>query len=86
MTEIPALHVPRISISYKTMRLWIWLFLAGELVMLRVRGMALQKAAYSHPGLCPNDVNPNLWVDAMSTCTRECESDQVSASPFFVPL
>lgn len=55
----------------------MWLFLAGELVMLRVRGMALQKDAI---GLCPNDVNPNLWVDAMSTCTRECESDQVSAS------
>ncbi|KAM9462847.1 WAP, Kazal, immunoglobulin, Kunitz and NTR domain-containing protein 2 [Clarias gariepinus] len=58
------------------MRRWIWLFLAGELVMLRVRGMALQKAAHSHAGLCPNDLNPNLWVDAMSTCTRECESDQ----------
>lgn len=66
------------------MRRWIWLFLAGELVMLRVRGMALQKAAYSHAGLCPNDVNPNLWVDAMSTCTRECESDQVSASLFLM--
>lgn len=66
------------------MRRWIWLFLAGELVMLRVRGMALQKAAYSHAGLCPNDVNPNLWVDAMSTCTRECETDQVSACPFLM--
>nr|XP_015796702.2 WAP, Kazal, immunoglobulin, Kunitz and NTR domain-containing protein 2-like [Nothobranchius furzeri] len=31
---------------------------------------------YSHAGICPNDMNPNLWVDAMSTCTRECESDQ----------
>lgn len=60
------------------MRRWILLFLAGELVMLRVKGMALQKAAYSHAGLCPNDVNPNLWVDAMSTCTRECDTDQVS--------
>lgn len=66
------------------MRRWIWLFLAGELVMLRVRGMALQKAAHSHAGLCPNDLNPNLWVDAMSTCTRECESDQVSASPLLI--
>lgn len=31
----------------------------------------------SHTGICPNDMNPNLWVDAMSTCTRECQSDQV---------
>ncbi|KAM4031584.1 LOW QUALITY PROTEIN: WAP, Kazal, immunoglobulin, Kunitz and NTR domain-containing protein 2 [Anomaloglossus baeobatrachus] len=31
---------------------------------------------YSHPGLCPNDMNPNLWVDAQSTCQRECETDQ----------
>ncbi|XP_049614104.1 WAP, Kazal, immunoglobulin, Kunitz and NTR domain-containing protein 2 [Syngnathus scovelli] len=30
----------------------------------------------SHAGMCPNEMNPNLWVDAMSTCTRECESDQ----------
>ncbi|XP_071968869.1 WAP, Kazal, immunoglobulin, Kunitz and NTR domain-containing protein 2 isoform X2 [Engystomops pustulosus] len=31
---------------------------------------------YSHAGLCPNDMNPNLWVDAQSTCHRECEADQ----------
>lgn len=41
--------------------------------------MSVAKVVYSHAGLCPNDLNPNLWVDAMSTCMRECESDQVSA-------
>ena len=42
--------------------------------------MSVAKVVYSHAGLCPNDLNPNLWVDAMSTCMRECESDQVSST------
>lgn len=42
--------------------------------------MPVAKVVYSHAGLCPNDLNPNLWVDAMSTCIRECESDQVGFS------
>ncbi|KAJ8363814.1 hypothetical protein SKAU_G00126450 [Synaphobranchus kaupii] len=42
----------------------------------RVKGMALPRVVYSHAGICPNEMNPNLWVDAMSTCMRECESDQ----------
>ncbi|XP_062860074.1 WAP, Kazal, immunoglobulin, Kunitz and NTR domain-containing protein 2 [Trichomycterus rosablanca] len=52
--------------------------LLTELVMVRVRGMSLYQPGTLHPhrGLCPNEVNPNLWVDAMSTCTRECDSDQ----------
>ncbi|XP_051968856.1 WAP, Kazal, immunoglobulin, Kunitz and NTR domain-containing protein 2-like [Xyrauchen texanus] len=59
---------------------WIW-FVAGQFLLLFVyrqcvKGMTLQRVAYSHAGICPNDMNPNLWVDAMSTCTRECESDQ----------
>ena len=59
---------------------WIW-FLVGHLCFLRldfrVRAMALPKLVYSHAGMCPNEMNPNLWVDAMSTCERECESDRV---------
>ncbi|XP_026133178.1 WAP, Kazal, immunoglobulin, Kunitz and NTR domain-containing protein 2 [Carassius auratus] len=59
---------------------WIW-FVSGQILLLFVdrqcaKGMTLQRVAYSHAGICPNDMNPNLWVDAMSTCTRECESDQ----------
>lgn len=60
---------------------WIC-FLAGHYVIFhmndRVMAMTLPRVTYSHAGICPNDMNPNLWVDAMSTCTRECESDQVS--------
>ncbi|XP_006146418.1 WAP, Kazal, immunoglobulin, Kunitz and NTR domain-containing protein 1 [Tupaia chinensis] len=29
-----------------------------------------------HPGVCPNQLSPNLWVDAQSTCERECVGDQ----------
>ncbi|XP_076856202.1 WAP, Kazal, immunoglobulin, Kunitz and NTR domain-containing protein 2 [Brachyhypopomus gauderio] len=58
---------------------WIWL-LARHFVIFHVEnsveGMRLPNVAYSHAGVCPNDMNPNLWVDAMSTCMRECESDQ----------
>ncbi|KAK1803196.1 hypothetical protein P4O66_021726 [Electrophorus voltai] len=28
-----------------------------------------------HPGVCPDKLNANLWVDAQSTCDRECEKD-----------
>lgn len=31
-----------------------------------------------HEGLCPNKLNSNLWVDAQSTCERECSVDEVT--------
>lgn len=59
---------------------WIW-FLLGHVCVLRmhlqVRALTVSKVVYSHAGMCPNEMNPNLWVDAMSTCMRECQSDQV---------
>ncbi|KTF84028.1 hypothetical protein cypCar_00036533 [Cyprinus carpio] len=33
-----------------------------------------------HPGVCPNHLNLNLWVDAQSTCERECQTDQDCAA------
>lgn len=30
-----------------------------------------------HEGFCPNKLNSNLWVDAQSTCERECNVDEV---------
>uniref|UniRef100_UPI0037E98E31 WAP, Kazal, immunoglobulin, Kunitz and NTR domain-containing protein n=1 Tax=Semicossyphus pulcher TaxID=241346 RepID=UPI0037E98E31 len=29
-----------------------------------------------HEGFCPNKLNSNLWVDAQSTCERECNVDE----------
>ncbi|KAJ8413722.1 hypothetical protein AAFF_G00082290 [Aldrovandia affinis] len=58
---------------------WIWFFVGQWFILLmdsRVKGMAVPRVVYSHAGICPNEMNPNLWVDAMSTCMRECESDQ----------
>nr|XP_020442974.1 WAP, Kazal, immunoglobulin, Kunitz and NTR domain-containing protein 2-like [Monopterus albus] len=54
---------------------WVWL-LACLSVLMQLQVGVLPRIIYSHAGICPNDMNPNLWVDAMSTCARECESDQ----------
>ncbi|KAG9476815.1 hypothetical protein GDO78_002286 [Eleutherodactylus coqui] len=42
---------------------------------------ASSSLAKGHFGICPNQLNANLWVDAQSTCERECESDQ-DCEPF----
>lgn len=61
----------------------IWILAACVTVWPgRQQVAALPHATYSHAGICPNDMNPNLWVDAMSTCTRECQSDKVSSVKF----
>lgn len=49
------------------------LLLAGLTV-----GASLPPGPGGHPGVCPNQLSPNLWVDAQSTCERECVGDQVS--------
>lgn len=54
------------------------------LLEVSLKGRALPPIRYSHAGICPNDMNPNLWVDAQSTCKRECDADLVSDAHFFV--
>ncbi|KAJ7305754.1 hypothetical protein JRQ81_010120 [Phrynocephalus forsythii] len=46
------------------------------LSVVLARGASLQPVRRSHLGVCPNQLNPNLWVDAQSTCERECRADQ----------
>ena len=41
-------------------------------------GLSLQQARMRHLGVCPNQLNPNLWVDARSTCARECPAGAIS--------
>ncbi|KAM9296949.1 WAP, Kazal, immunoglobulin, Kunitz and NTR domain-containing protein 2 [Gastrophryne carolinensis] len=56
---------------------WRCILIAEVLLLCApLKGDALPHARYSHAGLCPNDMNPNLWVDAQSTCQRECQTDQ----------
>ncbi|XP_073516505.1 WAP, Kazal, immunoglobulin, Kunitz and NTR domain-containing protein 2 [Phyllobates terribilis] len=56
---------------------WMEVRIVGILLFILLRGgHAVPHMRYSHPGLCPNDMNPNLWVDAQSTCQRECDADQ----------
>ncbi|XP_050974920.1 WAP, Kazal, immunoglobulin, Kunitz and NTR domain-containing protein isoform X1 [Labeo rohita] len=52
-----------------------------SLLLMRFRPVAaLASAAPDHPGVCPNHLNLNLWVDAQSTCERECQTDQDCAA------
>ncbi|XP_056153626.1 WAP, Kazal, immunoglobulin, Kunitz and NTR domain-containing protein 2 [Lampris incognitus] len=55
---------------------WIWFLACVSVWKTPCAGAMPANGATSHAGICPNEMNPNLWVDAMSTCTRECESDQ----------
>ncbi|NWZ64544.1 WFKN1 protein, partial [Acrocephalus arundinaceus] len=45
-------------------------------VLAAAAGLSLQPGRMRHLGVCPNQLNPNLWVDAQSTCERECQADQ----------
>lgn len=50
------------------------------LVLGPTSGASMPPGPRSHPGMCPNQLSPNLWVDAQSTCERECIGDQVSSA------
>lgn len=43
----------------------------------RSLGATVAGSKVKHEGLCPNKLNSNLWVDAQSTCERECNVDEV---------
>lgn len=51
-----------------------------SLLSVLAEGASLQPIRTNHLGMCPNQLNPNLWVDAQSTCERECQADQVRRS------
>lgn len=38
---------------------------------------SVEASKVKHEGFCPNKLNSNLWVDAQSTCERECNVDEV---------
>ncbi|KAM6166965.1 WAP, Kazal, immunoglobulin, Kunitz and NTR domain-containing protein 1 [Erethizon dorsatum] len=52
------------------------LFLPLFLIVQLTSGVSLLPEPGSHPGVCPNQLSPSLWVDAQSTCERECTGDQ----------
>lgn len=53
-------------------------FLLQLLVVGLTSGASLPPGPRTPLGMCPNQLSPNLWVDAQSTCERECVGDQVS--------
>ncbi|KAK1886438.1 WAP Kazal immunoglobulin Kunitz and NTR domain containing protein [Dissostichus eleginoides] len=46
------------------------------LQLLEHRCIQDQRSKVEHEGFCPNKLNSNLWVDAQSTCERECYVDE----------
>ncbi|KFO34774.1 WAP, Kazal, immunoglobulin, Kunitz and NTR domain-containing protein 1 [Fukomys damarensis] len=58
-----------------TLRLRL-LFLPLFLIVQLTSEVSLLPEPGSHPGVCPNQLSPSLWVDAQSTCERECTGDQ----------
>lgn len=66
--------------SYKLGLGWIRAYLLVLLVCeLRELSLCASVAGskVEHEGLCPNKLNSNLWVDAQSTCERDCNVDEV---------
>ncbi|XP_060116687.1 WAP, Kazal, immunoglobulin, Kunitz and NTR domain-containing protein 1 [Heteronotia binoei] len=47
-----------------------------SLLSVLAEGASLRPIHTNHLGVCPNQLNPNLWVDAQSTCERECQTDR----------
>lgn len=54
----------------------LFLFMIFEIPELCLSASVAGSKA-EHEGLCPNKLNNNLWVDAQSTCERECNVDEV---------
>ncbi|KAJ1097682.1 hypothetical protein NDU88_002799 [Pleurodeles waltl] len=54
----------------------LWAAWGLALLMVLADGAIMRPVRVSHMGVCPNQLNPNLWVDAQSTCERECKTDQ----------
>ncbi|KAI5228873.1 WAP, Kazal, immunoglobulin, Kunitz and NTR domain-containing protein 1 [Manis pentadactyla] len=55
-------------------------FLLRLLVVGLTSGASLPPRPRTPLGVCPNQLSPNLWVDAQSTCERECVGDQDCAA------
>ncbi|KAG1925706.1 WAP, Kazal, immunoglobulin, Kunitz and NTR domain-containing protein [Pimephales promelas] len=66
-------HTPPAAVDVSLMR-----FSCSSWLSLLLLRSCLGSAAPDHPGVCPNHVSLNLWVDAQSTCERQCRTDQVN--------
>lgn len=57
-------------------RAYLFMLLIYELPELSLCA-SVATSKVKHEGFCPNKLNSNLWVDAQSTCERECNVDEV---------
>lgn len=74
------IDVRRIKVGTMHPTRWILAYL----LMLLIYGLpelllcaSVAESKVKHEGFCPNKLNSNLWVDAQSTCERECNVDEV---------
>uniref|UniRef100_A0A3Q2R270 WAP, follistatin/kazal, immunoglobulin, kunitz and netrin domain containing 1 n=1 Tax=Fundulus heteroclitus TaxID=8078 RepID=A0A3Q2R270_FUNHE len=56
-------------------RVFLLVLLTCDLLDVSLSAGATGSTA-GHEGFCPNKLNSNLWVDAQSTCERECNVDE----------
>lgn len=68
--KVGTMHPTRWILAYLFM-----LLIYGLPELLLCASVAASKV--KHEGFCPNKLNSNLWVDAQSTCERECNVDEV---------
>lgn len=69
--------------SYRRGLRWIrayWLLLLVWVLPEMSLCASVAGTKVDHEGFCPNKLNANLWVDAQSTCERECSVDEVTSS------
>ncbi|KAM4594617.1 WAP, Kazal, immunoglobulin, Kunitz and NTR domain-containing protein [Fundulus diaphanus] len=60
---------------FRGTRVFLLLLLTCDLLHVSLSAGVTGSTA-GHEGFCPNKLNSNLWVDAQSTCERECSVDE----------
>ena len=73
-------NVPCANVSSASGGVWFPFFFMLSLNAFVESAASVAGPKAEHQGVCPNKINGNLWVDAQSTCERECNVDEVTIS------
>ena len=71
-------NVPGANVSSVSGGVWFRLFFMLSFNAFVESVASVAGPTTEHQGVCPNKLNGNLWVDAQSTCERECNVDEVT--------
>ncbi|XP_059902565.1 WAP, Kazal, immunoglobulin, Kunitz and NTR domain-containing protein isoform X2 [Gadus macrocephalus] len=75
-TGLYALRNVPANISSASGGVWLPFFFMLSLNAFVESAASVAGPKAEHQGVCPNKINGNLWVDAQSTCERECNVDE----------